>query len=142
MVNGSCLCGGVRYEVRGPFTLMAHCHCTQCRKASGADFATNASLNLEDFELIAGRELLAEYESSPGQRRIFCKRCGSPIMKRTSDRPDKVRLRLGCLDGDPGIKPAAHVFVSERPKWSEIRDDLPQFEEAPVPTTASKKTNS
>ena len=133
MVNGSCLCGGVRYEVNGSFELMAHCHCNECRKASGADFATNATVNAADFKLLAGDELLAEYESSPGNLRIFCKGCGSPIMKRVLAKPDKVRLRLGCLEGDPGIRAALHVFVSERPSWSEILDDLPQFERAPTP---------
>jgi hypothetical protein len=133
MLKGSCLCGGVRYDVDGPFELMAHCHCVQCRKASGADFATNATVNAGDFNLTAGDELLAEFESSPGNRRIFCRRCGSPIMKRVDDKPDKIRLRLGSLDGDPGVRPALHVFTSERPSWSEIRDDLPQFEKRPVP---------
>lgn len=133
MLNGSCLCGGVRYEVEGPFELMAHCHCVQCRKASGADFATNATLSAENFKLVKGEELLAKYESSPGNQRIFCQRCGSPIMKRVDDTPDKIRLRLGSLEGDPGIRPALHVFTSERPSWSEIRDDLPQFEKAPAP---------
>ncbi len=131
MVNGSCLCGGVRYEVNGPFELMAHCHCVQCRKATGSDFATNATVNAADFKLLAGEELLGEYESSPRNLRIFCKRCGSPIMKRITDKPDVVRLRLGCLEGDPGIRPAAHVWVSERACWTNIRDDLPQFEHGP-----------
>ena len=136
MLTGSCLCGGVRYEVEGPFELMAHCHCVECRKASGADFATNATVEEESFKLLAGDELLAEYESSPGNRRVFCGRCGSPLMKRVDKNPGKIRLRLGSLEGDPGSRPALHVFTSERPAWSEIRDDLPQFEKAPVPPKA------
>lgn len=133
VLNGSCLCGGVRYEVTGPVFAMACCHCVQCRKASGAEFATNASVRAEDFRLVEGAELLAEFEWTPGQARIFCSRCGSPVMKRFADDPSKVRLRLGCLDSDLETTSALHVFTSEMPNWSKISDDLPQFETVPKP---------
>ena len=35
-VHGSCLCGGVRYEVTAPFLRSNYCHCERCRKHSGA----------------------------------------------------------------------------------------------------------
>ena len=131
MIQGSCLCGGVRYEVDGPLQAMACCHCSECRKASGAEFATNATVSVESFRLIAGEELLAEFESSQGQARVFCRRCGSPILKRSAARPDQVRLRLGCLDSDIDERALAHVFVGEKPNWSEIHDELPRFDTAP-----------
>lgn len=132
-LKGSCLCGGVQYEVSGPLFAMACCHCDQCRKASGAEFATNASTRSSDFKITSGEDLLAEYESSPRQARVFCGRCGSPIMKRFGDDPDKVRLRLGCLDSDLQQESLAHVFTSEKPSWSRICDGLPQFEKGPPP---------
>ena len=132
MIKGSCLCGGVRYEVDGPLQAMACCHCTECRKASGAEFATNATVGVEYFRLTAGEELLAEFESSKGQARVFCGRCGSPIMKRFAAKPDQLRLRLGCLDSDIDERALAHVYVSEKPSWSEIHDGLPQFDTAPA----------
>ena len=112
---------------------MAHCHCVQCRKASGADFATNATVSASRFKLLSGEELLSEFESSPGNFRVFCSRCGSPIMKRRPDDPNTIRLRLGCLEGDPGQRPVVHVFVSEKQSWTEIRDELPQFAKGPPP---------
>lgn len=131
MLTGSCLCGGVSYEAAGPLRLMARCHCTQCRKASGAEFATNASVGADAFRLLTGEGLLAQYESSPGQLRVFCKRCGSPILKRSADNPSEVRLRLGCLDTEISEQPRAHVFVANKPTWSHIHDDLPQFDAGP-----------
>jgi hypothetical protein len=130
-LKGSCLCGGIEYEVVGPLFAMACCHCVQCRKASGAEFATNASVRSSDFRILTGAELLSEYESSPGQMRIFCGRCGSPMMKKFSEDPNKVRLRLGCLDSDLEQESLLHVFTSEMPNWSRICDDLPQFETLP-----------
>jgi hypothetical protein len=131
MRTGSCLCGGVRYQVQGPLHAFARCHCVQCRKASGAEFASNASVREQDFALVSGADLLREFESSPGQKRVFCGRCGSPILKRMSHRPGEVRLRMGCFDSEVEERPAFHGFVSEKPAWSEICDSLPQFATAP-----------
>ena len=132
MIEGSCLCGEVRYRAEGPVQWMARCHCTQCRKASGAEFATNGSVSAAGFRIVTGEEHLKAYEWSPGQSRVFCGRCGSPLFKRTADHPEFVRLRLGCVDGDLENRAAFHTFVSERPSWSEISDDLPQFEKHPM----------
>lgn len=133
ILKGSCLCGGVRYEAEGPLLLMARCHCTQCRKASGAEFATNGSVSADKFRVVEGAPLLRSYAWSPGQARVFCGRCGSPLFKRMGH--EHVRLRLGCLDTEIEVTPAqriqAHVFVVEKPGWSEISDDLPQFATEP-----------
>jgi hypothetical protein len=121
----------VKYEAEGPVVLMARCHCVQCRKASGAEFATNASVPTDKFRILEGEELLGRFESSPGQFRVFCGRCGSPMFKENKNRPSQVRLRLGCLDSEFTETPLFHVFVSEKPSWSEITDGLPQYPKLP-----------
>lgn len=131
MLMGSCLCGGVRYEASGPLTSMARCHCAQCRKASGAEFATNGSVPAEGFRVLTGEGLLSEYEWSPGEARVFCGRCGSPLFKRSARNRSEVRLRLGTLDSALDQRPLFHVFVSEKPSWSDICDPLPQHERTP-----------
>jgi hypothetical protein len=132
MLKGSCLCGGVHYEAEGPLLFMGRCHCVQCRKASGAEFATNGSVKADTFRIVSGEEWLGRYESSPGHARVFCRRCGSPLFKRSADKPDQVRIRLGSLDCEIDQRPQFHVFVSEKPGWSEIADDLPCFETLPA----------
>lgn len=127
MLSGSCLCGGVRYEISGPLSSALYCHCAQCRKASGSSFATNASVARRDFAFIAGEELLGEFESSPGQVRCFCRRCGSPLVKRNAAKPEELRVRMGTLDGDPGIRIAAHIFAASKAPWTELSDGLPQL---------------
>jgi hypothetical protein len=128
MLEGSCLCGGVRYEIRGELGPSLYCHCTQCRKASGASFTTNASLAADDFRFVEGESLVGQFESSPGQFRCFCTRCGSPLIKRITDKPETLRLRLGTLDSDPGTTPAAHIFLRSKAPWTVISDDLAQHE--------------
>jgi hypothetical protein len=74
---------------------------------------------------VSGAELLHEWESSPGKRRCFCSRCGSPILKKSDNAPEILRLRLGTLDSDPRIKPSKHIFVGSKAPWFEITDNLP-----------------
>jgi len=130
-IEGSCLCGGIRYQASGPLEAMARCHCRECRKASGAEFATNGTVATRDLEFTAGADLLREYESSPGQFRCFCGTCGSPILKKFADKPESVRLRLGCLDSDVDQKPIVRVWVSEKLDFSEIDGDIPTFDTVP-----------
>jgi hypothetical protein len=56
VLQGTCLCGKVRYEIRGPPQLMYYCHCRMCRKATGTSFATNMLVRAEDFAIVAGQE--------------------------------------------------------------------------------------
>jgi hypothetical protein len=132
MLTGSCLCGRVKYQAEGPLSLVARCHCEQCRKQSGSEFASNGSVPAASFRVLEGESLLKQFEWSPGEARVFCGNCGSPVFKRSATNPSMVRLRLGCLDVEIDEKPALHVFVAEKPAWSEITDDLPQHDRSPV----------
>jgi hypothetical protein len=122
------LCGGVKYQADGPLAHVARCHCEQCRKASGSEFACNGSVPADGFRVVEGEALLKQFEWKPGEARVFCGRCGSPLFKRGVSMPGLVRLRLGCLDVETDIKPVFHVFVEEKPAWSEITDTLPQYQ--------------
>jgi hypothetical protein len=128
MLKGSCLCGGIRYEIDADLTSVSNCHCSQCRKASGGAFVTSTTIPADAFRFVSGAELLKEWESSPGRRRCFCGRCGSPILKRNDADPESFRLRLGTLDTDPGVKPSKHIYVGSKAPWFEIADGLPQSE--------------
>ena len=130
VIRGSCLCGGITYEIRGPLTGALNCHCTMCRKAHGAAFRSRARVNAGDFELTRGDHLLTFYESSPGNHRGFCRVCGSPILSRFDEDSTQYGLPLGALDDDPGITPMCHVFVDDKAPWHSITDDLPRFQKS------------
>lgn len=131
ILHGSCLCGGVRYEIDGPLKRPVYCHCSMCRKAHGTAFRARAAVAPRDFRWIAGESLVRWYESSPGQHRGFCSVCGSNLITRFDDGTDH-GLALGSLDDDPGVRPIAHVYVGSKAPWFEITDDLPQFETQPA----------
>jgi hypothetical protein len=128
VLTGRCLCGRVRFEIDGRLGAAIYCHCTQCRRASGSAFASNAPVRARYLRFTAGRETISEYESSPGKFRAFCSGCGSPVYSRLAADPETFRIRLGTLDGDPGRRPFAHFFVGSKAVWHEITDELPRYE--------------
>ena len=128
MYTGGCLCGSVRFEIKGPIRNIVYCHCSQCRKAQGSAFATNGVVSTADFDIVSGADSLTGYESTPGQTKYFCKTCGSPILSKTESKPEQVRVRLGTIDSDIVERPMAHIFVTSKANWEEIADGLPQYE--------------
>ena len=128
-IDGSCLCGGVRFEVDLPFRRASHCHCSVCRKHSGAFGLTQGRIAREQFRLLAGEELLRVFEPADGTaRKVFCATCGSSLFGGLWPDGDEVSIRLGALDGDPEIRPQYHSFVDSRAAWDVLPDDgVPRY---------------
>ena len=131
LYTGSCLCGGIRYEIQGEIGEVLYCHCKRCRKANGTAFATNAPIQKADFKIVQGEQLLKKYQSSETTQRCFCGECASPIISIKTDTPDTYRLRIGTLDTPLEHKPSMHIFVAHKAEWDIICDDLPQYDERP-----------
>lgn len=128
---GSCLCKTVQYEAAdyaGPYV---YCHCTSCRKASGSAFAANIAVPIGSFQVKSGSDALTVFESSPGKRRYFCGRCGSPIYTTVGENPKVARVRLGSVDSEFSDRPAAHIFVGEKAHWHNIDKEIRAFSEWP-----------
>ena len=132
-LEGSCLCGGIRYEIDGPLGRVVNCHCSMCRKATGAAFRTRARVPTAAFRWVQGEELVSGYDSSPNETRTFCRVCGATLPTFFRDRPGELGLPLGTLDGDPGVRPSAHVWVDSKAPWWTITDDLPRHGEGIAP---------
>jgi hypothetical protein len=130
MVEGSCFCGEVRYEVDGPFNTMMSCHCSMCRKHHGAAFATYVSAPIDSFRWTHGEDSLLKYQSSAQGARNSCGVCGSTVPM-TMPAYSLALLPAGPLEGDLGITPQAHIFVGSKAPWYTITDDLPQHQEYP-----------
>ncbi len=123
-VQGSCLCGGVCFEVTAPFRRANHCHCSRCRKHSGTFGLTQGRVAREAFRLLAGEELLRVYRPAAAAAvKVFCSRCGSSLFGGDWPEGAEISIRLGSLDGDPEIRPSYHSFVGSRAPWDELPDD-------------------
>lgn len=133
MIFGSCLCGGMQFHFdEAGAVLINHCHCSRCRKASGAEYATFIQVVASYFEWESGEDLLQEYESAPGNYRTFCRVCGSraPVVRAQID---SVTIPIGSLGGDPGLRAEVHLFAGSKAPWFEISDHLRQFDEMGTP---------
>ena len=137
MIRGSCACGTVRFEI-DKVRALTTCHCSICRKLSGSAFGTYAHVDADKFRFLAGEDMLAEYESTPGSIRKRCKVCGCNAPGKAPYLPT-VSIPAGLLDEDPGVRPMLHVFTSSRAPWWTISDDLPQHEKW-VPGYEPKKS--
>lgn len=126
MLEGSCLCGAVKYAIDCEPKPMAHCHCRTCRKAHGAAFSTVMSVPPDLFKWEKGEIDLVSYESSPGKTRLFCGRCGSQLIAR---RADRVIVRAGSIDTPIAERPKAHIWRSDAAPWYDPTDQLPEFDE-------------
>ena len=129
--TGSCACGAIRYAIEGSLGRIVNCHCSRCRKWHGAAFRTRVAVAVSDFKWTAGEGVLSVWRPSANSTKIFCSRCGSPLVSSRKNQPGVVAVALGTLDSDPGRGPEFHIFVGSKAPWHEILDDLPQFEEWP-----------
>lgn len=129
MSHARCLCGNVSWELDPPFEWMSHCHCTRCRKAHGAPFATYVAGSASGFRL-RGDEHVRRWESSPGFFRCFCGTCGSVVPGDATE--GRIFVPAGNFEDDPGVRPMVHIFVGSKAPWYEIHDGLPQFETYPA----------
>ena len=128
--QGSCLCQGIRYEIKGDIGDIIQCHCQRCRKANGTAFATNAPINSADFKITQGENLVKKFAVN-GVYRWFCGECGSPLISSRDAQPELYRIRIGSLDTPLDQKPTMHIFAASKAEWESICDDLPQYDERP-----------
>jgi len=139
MHTGSCLCGDVKFEVDGRLEPIQVCHCQQCRKAHGTPFSTNIPVETAMFRIVKGERSLAQYESSPGTSRMFCRTCGSPVYSAKEASPGTIYVRAGTLNEALGVRPVAHFHTASKCNWWPIADGLPQFPGTFVPLTPRAK---
>lgn len=117
MIQGSCLCGGIVYEIdEEHIELINNCHCVNCRKVSGAAFGTFVQIAGQHFRWIKGQDLVSTFESSPGIHRAFCSVCGSRAPQ-SRNWEEHVGIPAGGLDGDPGKVPTLDIFVESKAPW-------------------------
>src|SRR5258707_1157977 len=126
-MRGSCLCGGVIFNVELPFRRANHCHCSRCRKHSGTFGLTPARVPRERFRLLSGEELLRVYAPELGGAvKVFCGVCGSSLFGGRWPEGDEISIRLGSLDEDPQIPPPFPTYVASPAPGGELPHARPR----------------
>jgi hypothetical protein len=130
MIKGSCLCGAVSFEIQGPLRSARYCHCTDCRKFSGASNAAWALAHTSQITIAPSVPNVTKFNSGGGLR-VFCAACGSPLWYEPAGRPQFRGIPLGAIDEGDVAKPEMHVWTKSKVRWETISDDLPQHETHP-----------
>lgn len=132
MRTGRCLCGAVTYEADGEPVVVAHCHCTDCQRLSGAGHTTGAMFAADSVR-VRGR--VSEFRLESAARNVvirsFCPGCGSPLFGRNEGMPGFVTVAVGTLDDPDGVQPQVVVFARSRRSWDHRDDALPTFDAQP-----------
>lgn len=128
-ITGECFCGDVKYELRGELMDARSCHCSRCRKAFSGQASAMAVVNPQEFNWTAGETLLKSYVGEHGFGLQFCSQCGSTIS--TVYKDQIYGVTLGCLNGDPDIPIARHIYVGSKASWEVVPEGVVKFNEAP-----------
>ena len=129
-MRGKCLCGAIEFTADEKPGQVVNCHCSSCRRAHGAAFASIAFADRASLEVLKGEDVLKEYESTVGVR-AFCSNCGSRLMNYGKDGADFLGVHIACLDDSYAGRPQAHCFTGSKAPWHEPSTDIPSFEEYP-----------
>lgn len=127
---GSCLCGTVRFEIKGDFDSFFLCHCHHCQKDTGSAHAANLFSSSAKLTWRSGVESVTSF-TLPGTRhtKSFCQLCGSAV---PNIQPDGgLVVPAGCLDTDISVRPTAHIFTASRAAWDDGFAELPALKTLP-----------
>ena len=126
-LRGRCLCGGVRFEIDGRVSGIGQCHCSKCRRVSGAGSIAELMTSKKSLRFTDGEERQKSFRQESGYCVTFCERCGSPLPHLHPN--GKVYwVPAGLLDDDPGVGVEMHLFVGSKASWDEIGGDAVQHE--------------
>ncbi len=130
-LTGRCMCGAVSFSISEPLPGALYCHCKRCQRRTGSAFSVTGLTQPGSFSITDGADAVRTYRpDDDGWHKSFCSACGSQLFTNHPENQELLAVRLGALDQDPGIRPAAHQFVDYAAPWEPIPDDgLPRFPE-------------
>lgn len=126
--EGGCLCGAVRYRATAAPIRGVICHCTMCRRHSGAPALAFVHFRADTFAWTKG--IPARFPSSEFAQRGFCVTCGSTLSMHEDVLADRVQIAIGSLDDPAHVRIDDQVWTSQQVPWFEIADDRPRFPES------------
>lgn len=127
-LQGGCLCGAIRYEITAPPVTARYCHCTHCQRRTGTASSINCLVERESFRLLSGKEQIRAFKPPTGVPKLFCTTCGSALFSGEPFSDERVVIRMGTFDADPGVRPEYRQFVRSAVVWESIPDDgLPRY---------------
>lgn len=128
MVEGSCLCGAVRFLIDGATSGIVECACSMCRKAAGGASGAFLVARRGDVRWL-GEDALAHYRSSPGLVRSFCQHCGTAMTgANLVEADDTIILAANALDDDLPPSVIAVEHCASQARWHDNAEKAPHYD--------------
>ncbi|MGH7887372.1 MAG: GFA family protein [Candidatus Binatia bacterium] len=128
MLKGGCYCGRIRYEAGGTPFHETNCHCSICRRTTGAPFVTWFSVPRSLFRLMCGKP--TRFRSSAKGTRSFCPHCGTQLTFEHEDFLHEIDVTTCSLDDPDGLPPRDHTHASSKLSWVKLADQLTEHQES------------
>src|ERR1041385_7346370 len=123
MPRGSCLCGGVQFEVPETFEARTFCHCASCKKLSGGAGTANGRLRSDEVTILEGEELLRTDQPEEGSAKTFCSVCGSNLFGGGWPESEYASGRLPAIDAPLPGRPQKPISTRSVASWETLPDD-------------------
>lgn len=129
-MKGKCLCGEVKFEISGQLANLYQCHCSLCRKATGA--AANAATFVPSawFRWLSGEQKISSFQKSTGYRSDFCSACGSPVPNPLRDK-ELMWVPAGLLDESFEASVTVHLHLQSAALWDHDAENCLRLEAGP-----------
>ena len=128
MLRGGCCCGQIRYETTGTPYHESNCHCSICRRTTGAPFVTWFTVPRSQFRLLSGEP--TRFRSSPKATRSFCAQCGTQLTFEHEHYSNEIDVTTCSLEDPASLPPKSHIHTSSKLGWIKLADRLPEHPES------------
>jgi hypothetical protein len=125
MLTGGCFCGRLRYEAGGSPSHETSCHCTICRRTTGAPLVTWFTVPRSGFRFVSGAPV--RFHSTAKGTRSFCPRCGTQLTFEHEDFAEEIDVTTCSLDDPEALPPRDHTWTSSRLGWIRLADGLREY---------------
>src|SRR4051812_44711500 len=122
-LRGSCLCGGVAFEVDDPPDTLSFCHCTSCKKLSGGAGTVNLRVAPSKIRILEGQELLQSFSLADGSAKTFCRKCGANLFGGGWPDTERASVRVPTIEGPIDANVGAHIYARSVASWETLPDD-------------------
>jgi hypothetical protein len=122
-LHGTCLCGGIRFEVDAEPETLRFCHCTSCKHLSGGGGTVNFGVPPSAIRIVAGEELIQSFTPEGGSAKTFCRACGANLFGGGWPDSQRCSVRVTTIEEPIDAEIGVHLYVRSLAAWESLPDD-------------------
>lgn len=131
-ISGQCSCGELAYHHPAPAVQIVACHCSLCRRMTGAPLSSYVVVKAADLVLTQGQDFLKSYAVTSRTQRYFCTDCGTPLYNSNQvTYAGLTMLYLGTVNQHESLTPTMDIYCESNLSWLSTADSSRHFEQTP-----------